>query len=294
MTALAILGGSGQVGRALAQEARARGIPHVAFGRAACDIADAGAVERAILGARLVVNCAAYTAVDRAEAEEERAHEVNGLGAGTVAQKCAEIGIPLIHISTDYVFDGESPRPYREDDICSPLNAYGRSKLAGEENVRKCQPAHVILRTSWIFSVQGQNFVTTILRLARSEPELRVVHDQVGGPTAAEDIAKTILDIMEAICEGPNPIQWGTYHFAGAPAVSWYGFARAIVGESGPPVVPIATEEFPRPARRPRNSVFDCTRIGRAFGITQPDWRPRVAELRATFGQASMYHVTHP
>jgi dTDP-4-dehydrorhamnose reductase len=281
MTELVVLGGSGQLGQALAREAQARGIAHVAFGRVACDIADAGRVERAIVGARLVVNCAAYTAVDRAEAEEELAHEVNAIGAGNVARKCADAAVPLVHISTDYVFDGNSPHPYREDDVPRPLNAYGRSKLLGEERVREFHQAHVILRTSWIFSAHGQNFVTTMLRLARSESELRVIYDQVGGPTAAGDIAKAILKVA-TICKQPAFAGWGTYHFAGAPAVSWYEFARAIVGEGGPPVVPIAAAEFQRPARRPGNSVLDCSRIARVFGLTQPDWRTNLAVLLGT------------
>jgi dTDP-4-dehydrorhamnose reductase len=279
MNRLVILGGGGQVGRALASEARARRIRHAAMGHAECDITEVRAVERAIVGARLVVNCAAYTSVDRAEAEEDAAYRVNATAAGNVARACAAVGIPVLHISTDYVFEGESPRPYREQDMARPLNVYGRSKLAGEDLVRHSHAAHLVLRTSWIFSAHGQNFVTTMLRLARSEPELRVVHDQVGGPTAAEDIAKAILDIA-AVCTEPNFVGWGTYHYAGAPPVSWCEFARAIVGESGPPVIPIASHEFPRPARRPRNSVLDCSRIRHVFGIAQPDWRLPLRQFR--------------
>lgn len=283
MARLVILGGEGQVGSVLADQARARGIPCAALGRAECDITDAGGTKRPIAGADLVVNCAAYTAVDRAEAEEDAAYRVNAEGAGSVASACAEAAIPLVHISTDYVFDGQSPRPYREDDVPRPLNAYGRSKLAGEQRVRQIHPAHIILRTSWIFSIHRQNFVTTMLRHAQSRSELRVVHDQVGEPTAAADIAKAILDIA-ALCTQPNFVRWGTYHFAGAPAVSWCEFARAIVGKGGPPVVPIATDEFPRSAQRPRNSVLDCSRIGRVFGIAQPDWRASLAQLREALG----------
>ncbi len=285
MAHLLILGGRGQVGRALAKEARARGIPLAALGRAECDITDAQPVGRALAGASVVINCAGYTAVDRAEAEEEAAYRVNALGAATVARFCAQAGIPLVHISTDYVFDGASARPYREDDAPRPLNAYGRTKLAGEEKVRASARAHLILRTSWIFSEHGQNFVTTVLQLARSEKELRIVRDQVGGSTAADDIAKAILDIA-ALCTSSSFAEWGTYHFAGAPPVSWYEFARAIVGEGGPPVVPIATDELSRPAPRPRNSVLDCTRIARVLGIAQPDWRAALTTVR------EMFHVT--
>jgi dTDP-4-dehydrorhamnose reductase len=278
MTELVILGAEGQVGRALAREARLRGIPHAALGRYECDITEPDPVAGAIAGAQLVVNCAAYTAVDRAETEERAAYLVNAIGAGNVAEKCAWAGVPLIHISTDYVFDGESQRPYRETDIPRPLNAYGRSKLGGEEKVLASQSAHLILRTSWIFSDCGQNFVATILRLARTEPQLRVVDDQVGGPTGADDIAKAIMG-MAARCRQPDFNAWGTYHFAGAPSVSWYEFARAIVGEDGPPIIPIPSQDFPRPARRPRNSVLDCSRIASTFGIAQPDWRASLLVL---------------
>jgi dTDP-4-dehydrorhamnose reductase len=155
---------------------------------------------------------------------------------------------------------------------------YGRSKLGGEEKVRERLASHIILRTSWIFSAYGQNFVKTILRLARSQSELRVVSDQIGGPTAADDIAKAILEIVSA-CEQPGFADWGTYHFSGAPAVSWCEFARTIVAGRGTAVVPIATKDFPRPARRPLNSVLDCSRILDVFGIRQPDWRAALADV---------------
>ena len=273
---LAILGAQGQVGRALAALASERNIPHRAFSLAECDITDANAVKRAIAGSSIVVNCAAYTAVDRAEADQESAWRVNVLGPQYAAEACVEAGLRLIHLSTDYVFDGESPRAAREDDPPRPLNVYGRSKLAGEEKVRERLAQHVILRTSWVFSSHGANFVTTVLRIARSQPELRIVADQIGGPTAADDVAKAILEIAHA-CEQPRFAAWGTYHFSGAPPVSWYEFARAIVAKRGTPVVPIATKDFPRPARRPLNSVLDCSRILQAFGIQQPDWRPALA-----------------
>ena len=287
MKHLLILGAQGQVGRALATEAHDRGIPHAALGHAQCDITDRAAVACAVTGSRLVVNCAAYTAVDEAEAHEEAAYRVNATGVVNVAAACAGAGIPLIHLSTDYVFDGESPRPYREDDTPRPLNAYGRTKLAGEEEVRRYLPAHIILRTSWIFSAHGQNFVRTILRLARTRRELRVVNDQFGGPTAAADIAKAILDISTAV-ERPGFGGWGTYHFAGAPSVSWYEFACSILGAGGPKVLPVSTKQFPRAARRPRNSVLDCSRLEQAFGITQPDWR---MDLAATRDALALEHI---
>jgi dTDP-4-dehydrorhamnose reductase len=271
MTSLLILGAQGQVGRALLALASRAGVPHNALGRVECDITSPIAVGRAVSGSDFVVNCAAYTGVDRAETEAEAARTVNALGPRTIAAACAAAGIPLIHLSTDYVFDGESPRPSREGDQPRPLSVYGQSKLEGEIAVRDCLDRHIILRTSRIFSANGQNFVKTILRLASTQTELRVVDDQVGGPTAADDIAKAILRIVE-IGARRGFVDWGTYHFSGAPAVSWYTFARAIVRNSIP-VVPIATMDYPRPARRPLNSVLDCSRISDVFGIAQPDWR---------------------
>jgi dTDP-4-dehydrorhamnose reductase len=226
----------------------------------------------------MVVNCAAYTAVDKAESDADNAYRVNASGTENVALACAQAGIPMLHISTDFVFDGTSTRPAGEDDPVRPLNVYGASKLAGEEKVRKHLARHIILRTSWVFSAHGHNFVKTILRLARSQPQLRVVDDQIGGPTAAGDIAQAILRVTEA-CEQPRFSSWGTYHFSGAPAVSWYAFVRAIVGEGGTPIVPITTKDFPTAARRPANSVLDCSRIWQVFGIAQPDWRVSLASV---------------
>jgi dTDP-4-dehydrorhamnose reductase len=276
---LAILGAHGQVGRALAALARQKDIPHRALGRAECDITDPLAVRRAVAQSVIAVNCAAYTAVDQAESDAEAAYRVNSLGADNVAAACAQAGIPLIHLSTDYVFAGASARPAREDDPPHPLNAYGRSKLAGEEKVRARLDRHLVLRTSWLFSAHGENFVKTILHLARSQSELRVVADQIGGPTAADDLAKAIIQIGDA-CGKAGFHDWGTYHFSGAPPVSWYDFARAIVAGRGTAVVPVATKDFPRPALRPANSVLNCRRIFRIFGIRQPDWRAALANVR--------------
>jgi dTDP-4-dehydrorhamnose reductase len=279
MTRLLILGAQGQVGRALAGRAGQAGIPHVALGRAECDITDLRAVERAVQTSRMVINCAAYTSVDRAETEVEVAHRVNTVGAENLAKACAAASIPLVHLSTDYVFDGAGPRPAREDDPTGPLNVYGRSKLGGEIAVRTCLQSHIILRTSWVFSADGQNFATTMIRLAREQAQLRIVDDQVGGPTAAHDLAKAILGIVTASME-PRFADWGTYHFSGAPAVSRYEFARAILADSGAVALPVATVDHPTPARRPASSVFDCSRIFRVFGIRQPDWRIALANMR--------------
>jgi dTDP-4-dehydrorhamnose reductase len=274
MTQLLILGAQGQVGRALVMRARQASLRYDALGRLECDIGDRAAVERVVQPGRVVVNCSAYTAVDRAETEAEAVYRVNAVGAGNVAAACAAAGVPLVHLSTDYIFDGESRTPAHEDDPPRPLNVYGHSKLGGEIAVRQRLKAHIILRTSWIFSAHGQNFVKTILRLAKTQSPLRVVDDQIGGPTSADDVAKAILDILACTAKS-DFAQWGTYHFAGAPPVSWCEFARVIVAQSGSGavVVPIATVDYPSPARRPLNAVLDCSRISRVFGIKQPDWR---------------------
>jgi dTDP-4-dehydrorhamnose reductase len=190
------------------------------------------AVERVVQGGYFVINCAAYTAVDRAETEVEAAHRVNAVGAENVAAACALAGVPLIHLSTDYIFGGQCHAPVSENDPPHPLNVYGRTKLDGEIAVRKLHRTHIIVRTSWIFSAHRENFVKTMLRLAGSQAQLWVVDDQVGGPTAADDIAKAILDIF-TISTTPGFAAWGTYHFSGAPPVSRYEFARAIVTQSG-------------------------------------------------------------
>jgi len=280
MTQLLILGAQGQVGRALVTRARQAGIRCDALGRLECDVVDWVGVERVVKPGHVVVNCAAYTAVDRAEAEAEAAYRVNSVGAGNVAAACAANGVPLVHLSTDYIFDGESEKPAREDDPPRPLNVYGQSKLAGEIAVRQRLKAHIILRSSWIFSAHGQNFVKTILRLANTQSPLRVVDDQIGGPTSADDVVKAILDILACTAKS-DFAQWGTYHFAGAPPASWCEFARVIVAQSGSGavVVPIATIDHRSPACRPLNSVLDCSRISRVFGIKQPDWRAALGNV---------------
>jgi len=280
MIRLVILGAHGQVGNALAARAHQDGIPCDALGRAECDITDPVAVGRVVGAGHWIVNCAAYTAVDRAETDVEAAHRVNAIGAENVAAACAQAGIPLIHLSTDYVLDGENHKPAREDDLPRPLNVYGQSKLAGEIAVRQHVGTHIILRSSWIFSARGQNFVKTILRFAKTQSELRVVDDQIGGPTAADDVATAILDIV-AISTKSGFTDWGTYHFSGVPPVSWCEFARAILADSGA-VLPVATKDYPRPARRPLNSVLDCSRILRVFGVMQPDWRVALGKVLKT------------
>jgi dTDP-4-dehydrorhamnose reductase len=282
---LLVLGAAGQVGRELCRLTWPAGTHLTTLDRAEIDIADHNAVCAAVVGERpeIVINAAAYTAVDRAESEPEAAWAANCTGPANLAMACRDAAIPLIHLSTDYVFDGSKRGPYREDDPVRPLGVYGKSKDAGDRAIQEALPEHVILRTAWVYSAHGHNFVKTMLRLATERPVLRVVADQTGSPTGAADIAAAIGEIVRQIRAGNT--KWGTYHFAGAGAVSWHGFAEAIFELAvpwrgpAPRVEAIATAEYPTPARRPANSVLDCSRIGEAFGIAPRPWRAALAEV---------------
>jgi dTDP-4-dehydrorhamnose reductase len=282
---LLVLGAGGQVGRELCRFAWPAGCELAAFGRDGVDITQREAVFAAVAGEcpDIVINAAAYTAVDRAESERGAAWAGNCTGPAILAAACRDRAIPFIHISTDYVFDGSKTGPYREDDPVKPLGVYGESKEAGERAVREVLPRHVILRTAWVYSVHGNNFVKTMLRLAGDRPVLRVVADQIGSPTSAADIAAAIGAIVQRLDSGDT--SWGTFHFAGAGAVTWHGFAEAIFEMAspwrGPPprVEAITTADYPTPARRPANSVLDCRRIGEAFGIEPRPWREALAEV---------------
>jgi dTDP-4-dehydrorhamnose reductase len=285
---LLVLGAGGQIGRALIERAgaAARGVEE-----AVCDICDAASVARALSAPALsaVVNCAGYTAVDRAESERARAFAVNADGAGIVASAAAARGMPIIHLSTDYVFAGTKTGPYREDDLFAPPNVYGASKAAGDAAVAAANPAHLILRVSWVFGVHGANFVKTMLRLGRERPELRVVDDQIGGPTEARDIGDAILAMADA-CRRPGFSAWGTYHFTGAPSTSWYQFAQAIFARAGGPaprLISITSREYPLPAQRPLNSMLDCSRIREVFGLGQPDWRIALSRVIGELREAA-------
>lgn len=271
MRKVLVFGAHGQVGQELIARAKdaAIGFDHVSV-----DIADAAAVKRAVADfpPAALVNAAAYTAVDKAETDQEAAFRVNRDGAAVLAEAAHAAGVPFIHISTDYVFDGSKRTPYREDDPIAPLGVYGRSKADGEVAVRALCPHHLILRTAWVYSPRGSNFVRTMLRLAADRPELRIVDDQIGCPTAAADIAVAILKIL-ALMEQPGFAAWGTYHYRGADIVSWYGFAEAIFelsalpGQKRPQFVPISTADYPTPARRPAYSVLATDKIEANFGI---------------------------
>lgn len=267
---LLVFGKTGQVATELQHLQGDRAM--IFLGRDQADLATPETCARAIgtLRPGAVLNAAAYTAVDRAEDEEPLATTINGAAPGAMARACADLGIPLLHISTDYVFDGTGTQPWTETDPTHPINAYGRSKLAGEAAVRAAGGPHVILRTSWVFSPHGGNFVKTMLRLARDHDTLSVVDDQIGGPTPARAIAKALLSLSDALRDGAPG---GTLHFSGQPYVSWAGFARAIFAAHGAAteVVPVGSAAYPTPAARPRNSRL---RFSKAQGLPDaaPSW----------------------
>jgi dTDP-4-dehydrorhamnose reductase len=286
MTApILVFGANGQVASELLELARSRGIDAKGLERAVADITDRTAIEAAVrdVAPRLVVNAAAYTAVDRAESEEALAFAVNSLGAQNVALAAAAVGCPVVHLSTDYVFDGTKIGAYVETDAIAPLGAYGRSKAEGEAKVRAANPQHVVLRTAWVYGKFGNNFLKTISRLARERDELRIVADQHGCPTSTRDIAEAILAIDHALAQGETG--FGTYHFGGTGATNWHEFATAIVDAQAattgrrPIVTAISTAEYPTPARRPANSELDSRLFGGVFGFRAEDWRKRTAEV---------------
>jgi dTDP-4-dehydrorhamnose reductase len=283
-----VFGRTGQLATELAR-ACPQGWQMTCLGRDTADLADPAACAAAVARAEadVVVNAAAWTAVDRAEAEEDRARTVNAEAPGAMARAAAARGLPFLHVSTDYVFDGSGTRPWAEDDPTGPLGAYGRTKLAGEAAVRAAGGAHVILRTSWVFSAHGTNFVRTMLRLGAERSALRVVADQIGGPTPAAAIAEALLTIARAFGSGRG--KSGTFHFSGQPDVSWANFAREILHRTGSQmqVSDIATADYPTPARRPANSRLDCGRIAASYGIARPDWRQGLASVLAELGAAA-------
>ncbi|MFT6451355.1 MAG: dTDP-4-dehydrorhamnose reductase [Halocynthiibacter sp.] len=274
---LLIFGETGQVARelsALAPDA-------IALGRDTVDLSDPRACAEVIrqMTPSAVINAAAYTAVDAAEDDEQNATIINGHAPTMMARACAEIGAPLVHISTDYVLDGQGSTPFPTTAKTAPINAYGRSKEAGESGVRAAGGTYAILRTSWVFSSTGNNFLRTMLRLGATRDSLNVVADQIGGPTPARAIAEACLTIAEALKTAPE--KRGIYHFSGAPDVSWADFARAIFEAANlkTKVHGIPSQDYPTPAKRPLNSRMDCSALHTAFGIERPDWRASLPAL---------------
>lgn len=269
-----VFGENGQVARELGRQADVK-----ALGRKDVDLMRPERARDAIesVAPKAVINAAAWTAVDQAEDHEDAALALNAEAPRVMAETCARRDIPFLHVSTDYVFDGTGNHPWKETDPVAPLGVYGRTKLAGERAIQAASDHHAIqhwaiLRTAWVFSAHGQNFVKTILRLSETHDRLTIVADQVGGPTPASDIAAALLKMTHYMCDG-HP--GGLYHFSGQPAVSWADFARTIFVHAGREVdvIDIPSSDYPTPAARPLNSRLDCSAITRDFGITPPDWR---------------------
>lgn len=277
-----VIGRSGQIATALAELGRtAVGIEVVTLGRPELDLEDISSVKLGIAAAQpdAVVNAAAYTAVDKAEAEPGLAFAINREGAGAAAAAAAELKLPFVHFSTDYVYPGDKSGPYVETDETGPVSVYGQSKLAGEEAVRAAHPSPLILRTSWVYSPFGANFVKTMLRLGASRPVLNVVDDQTGNPTSALDVAAALLSIAPDLGRG------GTYHLCGTGAVTWCGLARAVFSASqdlgGPSaeVMAITTAEFPTAARRPANSRLSTDAFHQRYGFRLPAWQDSLPDV---------------
>jgi dTDP-4-dehydrorhamnose reductase len=284
-----LLGANGQVGWELRRTLAPLG-PVRALERSDADLADPDALSRIVreTAPSLIVNAAAYTAVDRAEEDEASARAINAEAPGVLAEEAKQLGIALVHYSTDYVFDGTGSRPAIESDPTAPLNAYGRTKLAGEVAIRDSGCAHLILRTSWVYSIRGANFLLTVQRLAGQLEELRIVADQTGAPTWARGIAEATALVL-ARCGAPRDSgglaeKGGLYHMTAAGETTWHGFAGAVVDwmrTAGQPVLckqvsPIPTSDYPTPAKRPANSLLDCSKLNDAFGIAIPDWRDQL------------------
>lgn len=286
--AILVVGCRGMLGTDLMDRLERAGLARLGLDLPELDITKADQTLAAIdrIHPWLVINCAAYTAVDRAEQDQAPAFAVNREGPANLAAACAAFGAPLIHISTDYVFDGSKPGPYREDDPAAPLGVYGLSKWQGEEAVRARLARHVIVRTAWLYGRHGPNFVHTMLRLMAQHETVKVVADQYGCPTWTGHLAAALTAIAGRIHCEPENTPWGTYHYTGLGATTWHGFAVAIAEQAGRTrplavrqVLPITTAEYPTPARRPANSVLDCSKIQTAFGVAARPWLPTLARF---------------
>ncbi|MGA6098706.1 dTDP-4-dehydrorhamnose reductase [Stutzerimonas marianensis] len=299
-----VCGANGQVGHELVDRARTYGLEALGMTREQLDITRTEAVCDAVhnLGPGLVINAAAYTHVDNAEANAAQAYAVNRDGAASLAEACRRTSIPLLHISTDYVFSGEARQPYKETDAVAPTGVYGESKLAGERVIQTTLQQHLILRTSWVYGVHGHNFVKTMLRLGRQRDALSVVADQHGCPTAAASIAEVLLELAKRHLKGER-LAWGTYHYSGRSPCTWYDFAVEIFRQAAakglldkePKVSSISTSQYPTPARRPAWSVLDCSKFESTFGIPTHDWREELAGVldalqRSETRQAAVHH----
>jgi dTDP-4-dehydrorhamnose reductase len=276
-----VAGRAGQLARCLFQLAARIDVPLVTVGRPELDIGDQASVERMMrkVNPAVVVNAAAYTAVEKAQTEREDAYRINAEGAGLLAKAARQRSLPFVHVSTDYVFDGRKSEPYVESDVTSPLGVYGQSKLDGETAVAAAHADAVILRTSWVYSAFGANFMKTMIRLAESHPTVRVVDDQRGTPTSAHDLALAVLKIIDQLTHPRVQQAGGIYHLTATGETTWHGFAAAIFeglrarDQRIPKLEPIGTADYPTPAKRPAYSVLNCTKLERTFGVRLPPWR---------------------
>ncbi len=298
---MVVTGRQGQVVQSLLERGRSRaGFDVVALGRPQFDLLRLDEIEDALHHARpdVIVSAAAYTAVDQAEAEEDTAHAINSLAAGRIAAAAARLAIPVIHLSTDYVFDGTNPDPYIETDREAPIGAYGRSKLGGEHSIADVTEDYVILRTAWVYSPFGKNFLKTMLRLAESRDTVSVVSDQIGNPTSALDIADGIMAVAANLLASSDEALRGVFHMTGSGQASWADFAELIFTESSlhggatAKVERIASSQYPTPARRPANSRLDCTKLARLHQVRLPDWRQSAAEIVARLVQPQTHGRT--
>jgi dTDP-4-dehydrorhamnose reductase len=279
-----LTGGTGQVGQAVLRHAQERGLEIVAPNRAQMDLTNEQSIAEMVASRpwSAVLNCAAYTAVDRAETDAELAEQVNAVAPAILAVETATRDIPIIHVSTDYVFDGTNGAPYTEDDAVNPLGVYGRTKEMGESAIRSHNPKHAIIRTAWVVSAGGANFINTMIRLASERPEVSVVDDQVGCPSSALDIAETLLVVAEHL-----PEQWGTWHFVNGGDASWYDLAARIFanmdrrGLASPVLKAIPSSQYPTPAQRPSNSRLSTLAIQRDFGIKPRHWHDAIDAILA-------------
>ncbi len=283
-----VTGAQGQVGKELSHITDNKSYNIIAASRAELDITQEQKVNDYInqFQPDIVINAAAYTAVDKAENEQDLAFAINYIGAKNLALACKKQNIPLLHISTDYVFDGSKSDAYNEGDTVSPLGVYGISKWQGEETIRKNLHEHIILRVAWVFGAQGNNFVKTMLRLGKERDELNVVSDQYGAPSPAKDIAQTLITLAEQYQQN-NSLTWGTYHYCGSPKASWHDFAREIFDQAFTigllnkqvKVKPITTAQYPTIAKRPANSMLNCEKLKTTFNIEKPNWKQALKQV---------------
>jgi len=291
-----VTGANGQVGSEIIQQGKQGGMQMIAAGHAELDITQIDDIKRIVHLEQpdIIINAAAYTAVDKAEEqiEQKQAYAINRDGPANLAQVCAETKIPLLHVSTDYVFDGMKESAYTEADIPNPSGVYGKSKLEGEQVIAATLEQYYIIRVAWVFGAKGNNFVRTMLRLSEDRNELNVVSDQRGTPTWAQDIAHVLLVIAEYY-KNNRPIHWGIYHYAGTPSTTWAEFANRIfevaqridILDRLPKINPISTEKYPTPAQRPKNSVLDCSQLTQALNIPASDWKKGLEAVLNTWKQ---------